>query len=382
MENYPTGQAGAPPNLDPILPRLADMPSSASPLVSVVIPVYNGQNCIADAIRSVLAQTYDNFELTIANNCSTDATAAIAEEFVRKDPRVRLYNATEFVSVVDSHNRAFTLVADDARYCKILGADDRLLPNCISELVAVAEANPTVAMVSSYVASVSGVLYSGMPFPDTFITGRNACRRYLLDGVYTFGGPSASLIRTTVLRERRPFYHPASYHGDVDAYLDILRRYDYGFVHQVLSYETRSVESRTSSFLRRVNSNVAEMVDELIRFGPVYLTPEELATRLHQAEHAYYRMLARSLVERRGRDFWDYHRAFFHDSGYEIDYPRVAGYVGMMAADVIFNPLRTIQSLARRLSRPPRAAAPSEAPQAAPTLKPLAVGAIPHHTDL
>ncbi len=115
------------------------MANGGSPLVSVVIPVYNGQDIIADAIRSVLAQTYSNFNLTIANNCSTDGTAAIAEEFARKDPRVRVYHATDFVSVVDSHNRAFTLVSDDAEYCKILMADDWLFPNCLAELVAIAE---------------------------------------------------------------------------------------------------------------------------------------------------------------------------------------------------------------------------------------------------
>jgi len=98
------------------------MASSGLPLVSVVIPVYNGQDTIADAIRSVLAQTYSNFDLTIANNCSTDGTAAIAEDFARKDPRVRVYHAQDFVSVVDSNNRAFTLISEDAKYCKILGA--------------------------------------------------------------------------------------------------------------------------------------------------------------------------------------------------------------------------------------------------------------------
>src|SRR6516162_7916557 len=110
------------------------MMRSSSPFVSVVIPVYNGQDVIATAIRSVLAQTYDNFELIVANNCSTDGTAAVAEEFARRDPRVRVYNATEFVSVVDSHNRAFTLISDDAEYCKIIDSDDWLFPNCLAEM--------------------------------------------------------------------------------------------------------------------------------------------------------------------------------------------------------------------------------------------------------
>ena len=176
------------------------MANGGSPLVSVVIPVYNGQDTIADAIRSVLAQTYSNFNLTIANNCSTDGTAAIAEEFARNDPRIRVYHATEFVSVVDSHNRAFTLISDDAAYCKILMADDWLFPNCLAELVAIADMYPTTGMVSSYMLRENRVVFDGLPYTGPFWKGRDVARRYLLEGIDSFGGPSASLIRASVVR--------------------------------------------------------------------------------------------------------------------------------------------------------------------------------------
>src|SRR5438105_3382138 len=93
------------------------------PKVSVVIPVYNGERLIATAIRSVQAQTYTNWDLTIGNNRSTDRTLAIAEEFAARDPRIRVVTYPNHVNVVESHNTAFTLIADDAKYCKILGAD-------------------------------------------------------------------------------------------------------------------------------------------------------------------------------------------------------------------------------------------------------------------
>src|SRR5262249_9496423 len=280
------------------------MGASRSPLVSVVIPVYNGQEVIADAIRSVLAQTYDNFHLTVANNCSTDRTQQIAEEFASRDERVTVYNATEFVSVVGSHNRAFTLVDEDAKYCKILGADDWLYPNCLSELVRVAEAHPTVGMVTSYVQTAAGVLFDGLPYPSTFLTGREVCRLYLLSGVYAFGGPSTSLIRADVLRESRPFYNPLNYHGDVEAYLTLLQTRDFGFVHQVLSYIRRGEKSATTAFLDRVNSYRAEAVYELTKFGPAYLSDEERDRRLRQAWHEYYKMLADGALSFQGQEFW------------------------------------------------------------------------------
>lgn len=278
------------------------MTRGRSPFVSVVIPVYNGQDVIATAIRSVLAQTYDNFELVVANNCSTDGTAAVAEEFARKDPRVRVYNATEFVSVVDSHNRAFTLISDDADYCKILDSDDWLFPNCLAEMVAVAEAYPTVGMVSSYVLRDAHVVFDGLPYASPFWDGREACRRYLLDDVYVFGGPSASLLRANVVREKRPFYNPRIYHGDTDAYLDILQRYDFGYVYQVLSFQRRQQQAATTPYLDRVCAPPAKKVDFLTRFGPIYLTSEELAPRLRDAEYKYYSMLGRSVFEFRERN--------------------------------------------------------------------------------
>jgi glycosyltransferase involved in cell wall biosynthesis len=311
------------------------------PLVSVVIPVYNGQDTIADAIRSVLAQTYSNVDLTIANNCSTDGTAAIAEDFARKDPRVRVFHAQEFVSVVDSHNRAFTLISDDAKYCKILGADDLLFPNCIADLVAVAEAYPTTAMVSSYMLRESRVVFDGLPFAGPLWNGRDAARRYLLTGVDAFGGPSASLVRATVLREKRPFYNPRVYHGDTDAYLDVMQRYDFGFVYQVLSFQRRNQTRATTPYLERVSAHASDIVDLVTRFGPIYLTPAELDRRRRHVERLYYKMLGRSVFESRGDEFWDFHERHASDIGSGLDRGRIARYAALYVLESALNPLDT-----------------------------------------
>jgi glycosyltransferase involved in cell wall biosynthesis len=325
------------------------MATSGSPLVSVVIPVYNGQDTIADAIRSVLAQTYKTFNLTIANNCSTDGTAAIAEEFARNDPRVRVYHATEFVSVVDSHNRAFTLISDDAEYCKILMADDWLFPTCLAELVAVAEAYPSVGMVSSYMLRENRVVFDGLPYGGSFWKGREAARRYLLEGIDSFGGPSASLIRASVVRAKRPFCNPRIYHGDTDAYLDIMQRHDFGFVYQVLSFQRRDQQAATTPYLERVTARPAEVVDLVTRFGPVYLSPIEYKKRLRRLEHLYYKMLARSLFESRGEEFWDFHERLATDLGHGIDHARLRKYVSLHVVDKALNPLNTFLPLAKRV---------------------------------
>jgi glycosyltransferase involved in cell wall biosynthesis len=325
------------------------MSTTPSPLVSVVIPVYNGEAFLATAIRSVLAQTYANFDLTVVNNCSKDRTLAIAQEFAAQDSRVRIHTNPEFLTVVENHNKAFTVASPDAKYVKILGADDWLFPACLEELVRVAEAHPSVGMVTSYVLCGRRIGWDGLPYPSTFMTGRDVCRLRLLRNIKVFGGPSASLLRMSVVRERQPFYNPINYHGDTEAYLELLQRHDFGYVHQVLSYDRKDEDSRTTAYLQRVNSYPAADLDEITKFGPVYLTPDEYETRLRETTRAYYRFLAMNLFEFRGREFWDYHLRHVKALGYPVDYGRLAWYALQRLADIALNPKRTIEGVWRRL---------------------------------
>ena len=348
------------------------MSSSTEPLVSVVIPVYNGERFIADAIRSVLAQTYTNWDLTIGNNCSNDRTVAIAEEFVASHPRIRISTYPKFVSVVDSHNNAFNLISDDAKYVKILDADDTLFPNCIEELVRVAEAYPSVGMVASYVLAGSRVAEDGLPYPGSCVPGREVCRLRLLRDIHVFGGPSSSLIKASIARSRKPFYNPLNYGGDAEAYLELLRDHDFGFVHQVLSCRRMDEESRTTSYLERVGAAFAGKVDEATKFGPVYLTEQECALRLKKVKREYDRFMGWNVWEFRGREFWDYHLKDVKALGYPPNYARIAGFAALRFLDLIGNPVRTVQGALRRLtglrSRRTTAAVPVHGP--APSVQP------------
>jgi glycosyltransferase involved in cell wall biosynthesis len=344
------------------------MSSSAAPLVSVVIPVYNGEQHVAEAIRSVLAQTYTRFDLTVLNNASTDGTLAIAESFAARDPRVRVCSNPETISVVANHNKAFTVISDDAKYVKILGADDWLFPHCLEEMVRVAEAHPSVGMVTSYVLSGPRVAWDGLPYPSTFMPGREVCRLRLLKNIKVFGGPSASLIRADIVRAKRPFYNPLNYHGDTEAYLELLQHHDFGYVHQVLTYNRTGEDSRTTSYLQRVNSYPAADLDEITKFGPIYLTPDEHAARLRAVRRAYYRFLGRAVLEFRGREFWDYHLRHVAAMGYRVDRWRVAVATLSSLLDMLLNPKRTVEGAIRRLRQLVR---PAPAPPAVVPPQPL-----------
>ena len=126
-------------------------PMNATPLVSVNMPVYNGAAFIGEAIRSILQQTYRNFELIVVNDGSTDATGQIINRI--NDPRIRHIDRAENKGLAFSRNEA--LLHSTGKYVAILDSDDIALPNRLSEQVAFLEVHPDYAMVGSWVQPIN-----------------------------------------------------------------------------------------------------------------------------------------------------------------------------------------------------------------------------------
>ena len=110
------------------------------PLISVVTPVYNGEKYFAECIESILAQTYQNWEYVIVNNCSNDKTLQIAENYAKTDRRIRIENNDRFVSINDNWNNAFKQAK--GRYVYGLSSDDFAPPAYLETLVQALEAHP------------------------------------------------------------------------------------------------------------------------------------------------------------------------------------------------------------------------------------------------
>ena len=94
------------------------------PAVSVIMPAYNMERFIAQAIRSVMAQTMTDWELLVIDDGSSDRTCAIVEELAAKDSRVRLYRNTSNVGVAKTRNRGVDLSRGE--FIALLDSDRRL----------------------------------------------------------------------------------------------------------------------------------------------------------------------------------------------------------------------------------------------------------------
>src|SRR5262245_14266227 len=123
--------------------------NAPAPLVSVVTPVYNGANYLAECVESVVSQTYENWDFAIVDNASDDATPEIAERYSARDSRIRHLRFDEFVGATANHNRTFEAINPRSEFCKVVQADDWLYPECLSLMVAAADVSRSVGVVSA-----------------------------------------------------------------------------------------------------------------------------------------------------------------------------------------------------------------------------------------
>lgn len=303
------------------------MTRTSQPLVSIVTPVYNGEEYFVECIESILAQTYQNWDYTILNNCSADRSMEIARQYAARDERIRIVENEQFLPVIANHNAALRQISPDSKYCKMVFADDWIYPECIARMVAVAEENPSVGIVSAYVLQGPEVKCVGLPYQARVFGGREICRRHLLDHLYVFESANALLYRSDLVRTKAAFYNEQNIHADTEACFALLRSADFGFVHQILTY-TRirpGSERATSSDLQTYLSG---MLQVLQGYGSKYLSPEELDRLLRAHISDYYKFLGKCVLLGQ-RNVLNYHRAKLINSGIGFQWSRVV--LGMVS---------------------------------------------------
>jgi glycosyltransferase involved in cell wall biosynthesis len=119
------------------------MPES-QPLVSIGLPVYNGERFIREVLDSLLAQSYQQFELIISDNASTDRTAEICQEYLAKDRRIRYYRNPTNLGAVKNFNRVFEL--STGTYFMWAADHDLREPSFVMRCVEVMEQDQSVVL--------------------------------------------------------------------------------------------------------------------------------------------------------------------------------------------------------------------------------------------
>ncbi|MCF2150594.1 glycosyltransferase [Desmonostoc muscorum LEGE 12446] len=123
--------------------------SSNQPRLSVGLPVYNGEKFLQQAIDSLLAQTFEDFELIISDNASTDKTEEICRAYAKQDQRVRYYRNDHNIGCAGNFNRVLELSSGE--YFKWAAYDDLHAPDFISKCIEVLEQDPTIILCHTQV---------------------------------------------------------------------------------------------------------------------------------------------------------------------------------------------------------------------------------------
>jgi glycosyltransferase involved in cell wall biosynthesis len=196
------------------------------PSVSVCIPVYKGERFLAETMRSVLEQTYRDFELVVLDNASPDESGAIARSF--NDPRIRVERNA--VTLTQSENWNRTLQLCRGPLVKLVCADDLLHPRCLEFQVAPMEADPGLAVVASrrhMIDEQSRVIVPrrGLSGLTGVRTGVEVARRVVRNGANPIGEPGGVLFR------RDDFFAAGGWRADRTLIMDLdlwMRLLQYG----------------------------------------------------------------------------------------------------------------------------------------------------------
>ncbi len=318
--------------------------------VSVVTPFYNTAPYLAECIDSVLAQSHGDFEYVLCDNHSTDGGGEIAARYAARDPRLRIVRPPAFLDQVPNYNFALRQIAPDTRYVKIVQADDTIFPRCLTEMVALAEAHPSIGVVSAYRMFGAEVQPTGLAHTRTFLPGREACRVVLADGIYLFGSPTTVMFRADLVRGRAPFYAEGRFFEDAEVCFELLAGTDFGFVHQVLSF-TRTENDSLWRGMRGYNGWLLARRNQLAQFGRQYLAPDEFDRLWRSRERHYRSFLAEAWLTRRDEGFWKFHAKGLATVGDTIDRNALLRDAARVALGYAVSP-RRLAALLRERARP------------------------------
>ena len=174
------------------------------PRLSIGLPVYNGENYLAESLDALLGQSYEDFELIISDNASTDGTADICHRYGKQDSRIRYIRQPRNIGLAPNHN----FVLDQARgeLFKWASNDDLYARDLLKCCVEALDEYPQFVLAHSWTAMIdsSGTVTRAAPYPLATASSRTPerFRSMLFD---SGSDDSEGVIRVEVLRRTTPY---------------------------------------------------------------------------------------------------------------------------------------------------------------------------------
>ncbi|MBQ0000555.1 MAG: glycosyltransferase family 2 protein [Clostridiales bacterium] len=227
-----------------------------TPAVSIIIPAYNAEPYLEAAVKSVLAQTFSDWELLIIDDCSGDHTWDIMQKLSEWDSRIRLLQNPVNQGVAATRNRGVSLAR--AEWIAFLDADDLWESRKLEKQIALALSDPKIAFTFTGSAFIDA---AGNPVSYQLKVPEKITRSKLL-GQNVISCSSVMLKKDWI--QKYPMPDNREIHEDFATWLAILKEvpYAYGINEPLLIYRrTASSKSGNKSHAARLNWNTYKVAD-------------------------------------------------------------------------------------------------------------------------
>lgn len=213
-------------------------------LVSIIIPVYNAEKFIEDTIKSVINQTYKNWQLIIIDDHSTDSSVNIIKEFTKNNNKIKLIKLKKNNGVAIARNKGINLAK--GKYLCFLDADDLWHPEKL---------NKQISFMKKYNCPFS---FTGYEFAD--ITGKPNGKKVYIKNKFTYKQAlknttiwtSTVMIDLTQLSSKQ-ILMPNIKSEDTATWWNILKQIDYAYgLNEILSYYRRSNNTLSSNKIEAI----------------------------------------------------------------------------------------------------------------------------------
>ncbi len=245
-----------------------------TPIVSIVLPCYNGAGFLAQSIDSVVGQTFSDWEMILVNDCSTDNSLEIMQRYADDDSRIRIINNERNLKLPGALNRGFQEAR--GKYLTWTSHDNRMAPTMLEEFVSYLDKNPGKGLVTACYAAFS--LKSGEqlyevhhPDPQLNLPLYN-CVCY------------AFMYRREVLETVGNYDTTLFLVEDYDYWVRIWQKYPVGKIYKVLYYTGVGDDTLTLSRKKEIAEKLLEMrLRYFADFDKALVSHPDLQRRLYNS---------------------------------------------------------------------------------------------------
>lgn len=224
---------------------------SSEPLVSVCIPAYNSSAYIEETIRSVMAQEYQNIELIVVDDRSSDDTVCIVKHLQEEDDRIKLFENEKNLGMSGNWSRCLELCQGE--FVKLICADDMIEPNALKLEAKALMEHPTVNLVESdtRLVDINGKTIGRFKryHKSGVVDGKKIAKTSLMLNNF-FGAPVDNMIRRSILAKTGYFDPDFTYILDFDMWIRIACTGNVYIIHELLNrFQVRN-DSNTGVMIR------------------------------------------------------------------------------------------------------------------------------------